>query len=483
MSLKQKFFKASIWNTVSQFSSQGINFIIIIILARVLAPKDFGLVGMVTVITAFLGYFTEWGLIASIIKKRDLDTLDCNTAFWSGIVFSVLLYGIAFWSAPLIAKFYDQPQLTLITRVICIDFLIRPFGFVHSALEAKALKYNILATAQLLSLFASGLIAVILALLGFGVWSLVFQVIAKSFFHSVTLIVLVNWKPGLMFSVERFKELIGFGVHVTANNVLKFVIENIDYLLVGKLLGPTSLGIYTLAFRLSRYPLEKMCGIFGRILFPTFAILQDDLKRLRKNMMRISLAGGLVITPFLVILLLGTKPLVTLSVGEKWLGAVPVIRIFTAYLFFSSVSFGDEPLMLAINKVKTLNCLKALTSVVLLVFGYIAIRNYGLIGMAITVTFVYVVYTVIVKRGILYHLKINVWEFLRDLKFVFLYTVTMFMLTGLYALCTYDKLNNLSYVSVEILIVGFLTILIIKKYRLVDFKKMEFNIDRIITVT
>ncbi len=438
---------------------------------------------MVTVITAFLGYFTEWGLIASIIRKKDVDELDCNTAFWSGIGFSILLYGIVFLSAPLIAKFYNQPQLTLITRVVFIDFLIRPFTFVHSALESKALNYDKLTIAQLVSISVSGIVAIILAMTGFGIWSLVFQVIIRSLFCSAALMVLVNWKPRLMFSIARFRELIGFGIHVMANNVLKFIAENIDYLLVGKLLGPTSLGIYTLGFRLSRYPLEKMLGIFGRVLFPTFSVLQNDLTRLRKNIMRISLAGGLVLVPFLVVLLFGTKPLIVLLVGEKWLSAVPVIRVFTIYIFFLSVSLGDESLMLAINKVKSLNIFKALASLALLVVGYTATRTYGLIGMTTTFTFVYVVYTVVVKRRILYHLKINVWDFLRDLTFVFLYTILMFTLTGLYALCAYDKLNNLSYVLGEIFIVSSLIIFIIKKYKLVRFWKMEINIDRIITVT
>lgn len=483
MSLKRKLYIGSIWQAISQFGSQGINFILLIILARLLAPSDFGLLGMVTVITGFLGYFSEFGFIASIIQKKHIDELDCNTAFWSGIVLSVLLYGIVFWSAPLIAKFYDQPQLTLITRVIFIDFLIRPFTFVHSALEAKALKYNRLATAQLLSLFPSGLIAVILALVGFGVWSLVFQQIAKSFFAVMILIVLVRWKPSLVFSFKRLKELLGFGVHFTAHNVIKFFAENIDYLLVGKLLGPTSLGIYTLAFRLSRYPLEKMWGVFGRMLFPAFSTFQDDLKRLRRNIMRISMAGSLVLTPFLVMLLFGIKPLITVLMGEKWLETVPLIRVFIAYVFFLSFSFGDEPLMLAINKVKILNCLKALTSVVLLVFGYIAIRNYGLIGMSAVFTLVSIIYMVILKLRVLYHLELSTWEFLRNTKFVFLYAIAMFIVMGCYSLYTYDRLNAISYLAGGVVVVALLMILVIIKYRLVDFKKMELNIDRIITVT
>jgi len=482
MLIRHKLYKGSIWNAISQFGSQGINFILLIILARLLAPSDFGLLAMVTVVCGFLGYFSEFGLISTLIQKKNIDEVDCNTAFWSTIVFSVLLYGIVFVSAPLIASFYNQPALTLITRVLFIDFLIRPFGFVHSALEIKALNYDKITIAQLISLFVSSPIAIALALLGYGIWSLVFQQITKSLLEVTVLVVSVHWRPRLIFSLGRFKELLGFGIYYTAHNVIKFFTENIDHLLVGKLLGPAALGIYTMAFRLSRYPKEKLWSVFGRMLFPAFSTFQDDLRRLRQNIMRVSLAGSLVLVPFVVILLFGTKPVVAL-LGEKWSDTVPIIRIFMAYIFFSSISIGDEPLLLAINKVKTLNCLKGLTSVVLLVFGYIAIRDYGLIGMAAVFTFVSILYIALVKRSILYCLKINIWDFLSNLKFVFLYTTIMFMLTGLYALYAHGKLNSLSYLLGEVLIVGFLIILIMKKYRLVDFKKMKLNIDRIITVS
>jgi len=480
MSIRNKLYKGGVWNATSQVGSQGINFVLMVILARLLEPSEFGLLGMVMVFVGFLGYFSEFGLRASIIRKKNLDELDCCTAFWSGIIFSIFLYAVVFWMAPLIARFYNQPELTLITRIVFIDFLIKPFGFIYAALEEKSLNYDKLAKAQLVSLLGAGAMAVLLAFLGYGVWCLVFQCLVSSFLRVVALAIMVDWRPRWRFSFRRLKELLDFGIHVTLNNIIKFFCENIDYLLVGKLLGPTALGIYTLAFRLSRYPLEKFWRVFGKMLFPAFSSFQDDLERLQKNIMRISAAGCLILTPFLVVLLFGIKPIVTLLIGEKWLDTVGIIRIFIAYIFFMSLSFGDEPLIFVLNKVKTLNLIKTLTAIFLFAIGYWAVRNYGLVGIATVFTGLSIISTLIVKARLLHDLRINTVDFFRNLKFIFSYVMVIFMVTATYSYFSYNKLSNLTYLLGEVFLVASTVILMAGKYRLVDLRKRQINIDGIL---
>ena len=143
MTLRDKLIKGGLWSGAVQSSTWMIKFVLSIILARLLGPGAFGLIATVFIFTGFMGYFTEFGMIASIVQKKDTDELDCNTVFWSSLAMAALIYGFVYFAAPLIAEFYDLPQLTLITRVVFLDFLIRPFSFVPAALETKKIKYNI----------------------------------------------------------------------------------------------------------------------------------------------------------------------------------------------------------------------------------------------------------------------------------------------------------------------------------------------------
>lgn len=483
MSMKQKIIKGSIWNAISQIGTQGINFVIMILLAALLGPKNFGLIGMVTVITAFLGYFSEFGLTTAIVQKKDADELDFNTVYWSGIVLSIILYIIVFFSAPLIAQFYHEPQLTLITRVVFIDFLIKPYGATHYAYEIKDLNYDKLAKSQLVSESIGGIIAVSLAVLGYGVWSLVWQVLAKSFIFTIAVILQVAWAPKFQYSFTRFKKLFSYGIHIIANNLIRYTSENIDYLLIGKMLSPTALGIYTFAFKLSRYPAEKLWAVAGTTLFPAFATIQDEVERLRKNILRISIAGGLIVMPVLVLLMFGTEPVIKI-LGKKWLDSIhimePVIRIFIIYIFLLSISFGDETLMLAKNRVKILNVCKLISSTCLLVVGYFAIKNFDIYGMAVTYTLVSIIYTIIIKKIILGILGLNISTFIIRLRFLFYYIIIIFSVTSFYYIFVYKSINDIFYMFGAILIIGGIMLLTNIKYHIVDLRRRDIDVDKIL---
>ncbi|MDQ7090844.1 MAG: oligosaccharide flippase family protein [Methylococcales bacterium] len=222
MSLKKKIINGGLWNGISQFGAQGISFVLILVLARFLSPEEFGLLGMVSVITGFFGYFSECGLIYSIIKKKEIDALDCDTAFWGGIVFGVIVYVFIYAISPYISQFYNQPELTDLSRVLALAFIIGSYTFVPFALEQKKLQYKKLSIIRLISLLVSGCVAIYFAVRGAGVWALVFQQLSMKIVTVVATFFWMSWKPKFRFSYARFKDLFGFGMHVTVNNLIRF---------------------------------------------------------------------------------------------------------------------------------------------------------------------------------------------------------------------------------------------------------------------
>ncbi len=483
MSLRNKIIKGSLWNGISQFGAQGISFVLILILARFLSPKEFGLLGMVSVITGFLGYFSECGLIMSLIKKKDIDELDCNTAFWGGIGFGIIVYAFIYAIAPTIAWFYEEPELTNLARVLGLAFLIGAYTFVPFALEQRELNYHKLSVINLVSLLISAGVAIFFVYQGAGVWALVFQNITIRVVTLIGTFFWIKWKPKFQFSYSRFKELFGFGMHITANNLIRFFSENIDYLLVGKLLGSEALGIYTMAFRLSRYPIEKIGPILGRMLIPAFAIIQDQPERIRQNVLRLSAIVALITVPFSIFLFFTTEPLVTFIVGEKWLDTVPLIQVFIVYILFLSLSFADESVLIIKDKIKILNLVKMLISLLLLVAGYFIVdyQQAGIMGMAVVYTAVLSLYYIIIKVMTIKAIDISSSRYLNSMGRLLFYSVVLF--SGSYITWTYVTKNEIiTLLSIGSIIVIIMLLMLLPYFKVITIRPVKINIDNCLGV-
>ncbi len=472
-SIKQKLLKGSIWNSIAQFGAQGINFVLMIVLASLLDPTDFGLLGMVAVITGFIGYFSEFGFIASMVQKKDVDELDCNTVYWTSIAFAFVLYGLVYLAAPAVSLFYGDDRLTPITRVVFLGFIFKPWGYIHFILETKELNYSKIAIAELIAVLVSGAAALVMALLGYGVWSLVAQNVIKDLARAIALNLIISWRPRFLFSFERFRLHFVTGMHFTANNLIKFSIENFDYLLVGKLLGPAALGIYTLAFRLARYFLEKVWHIFGNMLFPAFSKLQTEPEKLKKGLVQVAVLGGFLVVPYLLFIAFGIDYLIPL-LGEKWIPTAPVIRIFVVYLLLFSISMADEPMLFATGRVKVVNAFKSVNVAVLLVAGIAAIEFYGLTGMAWAYTCVTFIYMCSIKLYLLRSLRFDLLGFLIGLRSVFILAGTLLVALSLHSLLMARyPLNAWLTVGSQCLIIVAVAALVVLGYGVFDFRNRQ----------
>ena len=386
MSMIQKLVRGSLWNSVSEFGSQALNLAVTLVLSRKLLPAEFGMFGMVMVFTGFVGYFSEFGLTTGLIQRKDVDELDTNSVFWAAVALTVLLYTIVYFCAPLISLFYKEPRLTQITRVVFASLLLMPVNYLPEVIQKKKLEYGKITLSELFSVVVSGTVVIILALLNFGVWSLVWQSIIKAGSRAAALIYLTHWKPKFELSWNRIKRLLSIGAGITLNNLLMFASDNTDYLLVGKLLGESPLGIYTMAFRVSKYPMQKLVGVFGKMLFPAFATFSDDPDRVRRNFARLLVFFMSWVTPILICGYFISQPLVHMLLGDKWNATIPLVRVFMINLVLTTICFQNQPILVALNKIHKWNALQFVSTVVLAIAGFIGIRLLGILGMAIAFT-------------------------------------------------------------------------------------------------
>lgn len=480
MSVSKKLYKGAFWNAISGFGSRGVNFIIFIVLARLLGPDSFGLLGMAVVLIDFLGCFSEFGLISALIQAEKVSEEDYNTVFWGTVLFSGIIYILTFILAPVIASFYGEPKLVAITRVVFIMYLVAPLAYVPEAIERRNLRYDRLAAAYLVSLIISGAIGISLALLKFGVWSLVVQQIAMALIRGVALLWLTKWAPKAVFSYAKLKRLVKVGSGFTSINIIYYFTHNLDSIMVGKILGPAALGIYNMAMRIAKYPLTKVWAIFGEMLFPAFASFRNDMERVRKNFIKVTMFGGIVLIPVIISAFFGIKPLIAIVFGERWIATVPVIRIVLLYVIFDSLFLSDESILMVFDKLKFINIVKVASMVVFFPIGYAATKMFGLNGMAAVFSAVAVLNLVVIKKYLLELIDIKLSVYLRKINIVFIITPVLFVVMLCYALLAYNALPGLVFLAGEGVIVAAFIIYMLKKYKLIDIKNKKINFDNLL---
>jgi teichuronic acid exporter len=477
MSITKKIIKGSIWNSIGQFGVQGINIVITIVFARLIEPEIFGLFGMVAVLTTFFGYFSEFGFIAGLIQKKEIDEIDCNTVFWGSIMLSWGIYIVIFFCAPLVAIFYNNGSLILITRIVFLFFLINPINFIPTVLEVKKLQYHKIAISDFIGVTTAGLISIILAFFKAGIWALVAFSIVQIVVKGITLTLFTGWVPKFVFSFKSFKWYVSNGIHFTINNLILYFSQNVDYLLVGKLLGAAPLGYYTMAFRISKYPLSKAAAVFGNMFFPVFASFTGDREKIKRNLFKISFVTSIFLVPVLFFAIFGIKPLILLVIGEKWRPIIPIVVYFFVYLIVECFCIADDSVMLATGRVKTLNAVKSVSSVLLLGLGFIAIKLFGIIGMVWVFSLVTFGYLLVIKIILLKSIRSSFAEFFAYLGPVLIMFMPFIVILGSYWIILSSLLTiPILYLSGELILTFIIMAMFIRKFILLDFRNKIIDV-------
>jgi lipopolysaccharide exporter len=300
------------------------------VLARLLTPEDFGIVALAITFMAVLEGVADLGLSDALIIQEDKVVRErAQTVFVSTVGLGLALSLVIAALSPLASQFFDEPELTAVAAALGANFFLRSLGATHYALAQRELNFRARTVAEFSDVVVRGSIGVVLAILGFGVWSLVIGYLIGPISLDVAIWRLVDWRPSRRLTMEHFRDLIGFGGTLSAVTVVATLIANIDYLFIGKVLGPTDLGLYTLGFRLPELLILNLSVVAGKVLFPAFsAVKREDLGHVFLISLRYTVMLGLPMAVGLAVL---AKPFVLALFGDQWLDAVDAMRILTIY--------------------------------------------------------------------------------------------------------------------------------------------------------
>lgn len=394
MSIKQKAISGVVWSTVQNWGGQFGSLLVFFILARLLAPEDFGLIALANVFLAFMSLFLEQGFGQAIIQRRDLEPEHLNTAFWINLGIGALLTLIGMAVSGLVANAFDQPELTPVLQWISLMFVIGALGQVQQSVLERQFKYKVIATRQLLSTVIGGVTGITMAFLGFGVWSLVAQQMLYGLVGTVTLWMCSDWRPGLKVSKRHFQDLFGIGMHIMGFNYLSFVNTKTNDFLVGYFFSPVDLGYYSVAYKMLNAVTQLMVKTSRNVALPTFSRLQEDLDRFRRAFYSATqLTSAIAMPTFLGMAVLAPE-LVLVLFGEQWLASVPLMQVLALMGMLRSITFFKGSVFVAMGKPVWWLRLSALNAVLSLVAFGIAYR-WGILAVAIaTVIRSYIVFPI-----------------------------------------------------------------------------------------
>ena len=325
--LKNKTLHALFWSFLERFSQQGIQFVISIILARLLLPEQFGLIAMLMIFMAVAQSFINSGFGAALIQKQDVTHLDECSIFYFNILVGFLAAGLLCLAAPWIAIFYNQPMLVPLTYALSLNMIINAFGLVQTTLLTKQIDFKTQLKVSVIATVISGTTGVIMAFNGLGVWSLVAQSLGSNLFRTILLWFFNTWRPSLIFSLDSLRGMFTFGSRLLASGLLDTVFRNIYIVVIGKLFSPADLGFYSRAKNFQDLPVDNISTIIARVTFSVFSLVQGDKPRLKKGVRKALTMLVMINFPIMIGLAIVAKPLVMMLLTEKWAPCIPYLQL------------------------------------------------------------------------------------------------------------------------------------------------------------
>lgn len=325
--LKKKTVTGVLWSLTGQFSVQGIQFLVSVVLARLLSPDDYGMIGMLAIFLAISQVFIDGGFSSALIQRKDCDDTTYSTVFYINVGISLVCYGILFAAAPFIADFYGQPILKDIARVSSLSLIIGALSATNTVQLTKRIDFKTQSKINVVSAILSGVTGIALAYSGFGVWALVAQSVSLALFKLVLTVFCVRWFPSLVFSRKIFKELFSFGSKLVLASLISSIYTNIRSLIIGKKFTPADLGQYTTANKFATMAGSSLSGVLYNVSFPVLSKVQDDDAVLLDAYKRFLSVSAFTIFPLMMLLAGITEPLIRFLVTDKWLECVPFLQI------------------------------------------------------------------------------------------------------------------------------------------------------------
>lgn len=384
MSLKKQAISGVKWNFAQQFSVQIINFGVQVILARLLMPEMFGLIAMIIVFISIGQTLMDSGMTSSLIRTKNPDQLDYSTVFITNIIMSCAIYGLVYFFAPYIAKFYNQDILTDIVRIFALTFVIRALVAVHVAKLTKEMNFKLQMKLQVPSTIIAGIVGVSLAYQGYGVWSLVWLNLVQAIIFTIQNWLFINWKPSLVFDWQRFKHHFAFGYKLTLASLIDVIYNDIYRIIIGRFFSPAQLGFFNQAETMRLFPVQQISSVMGKVTYPMFAKIDNDqaLKAAYRTTMKLVF---FVSVPVMLALILVAEEGFRFVFGEKWLPAVPYFQVLALASIVRPVSVYNLNILQVKDRsdlVLKVEVIKKILGSLLIVIGL----PFHVMGLAISLT-------------------------------------------------------------------------------------------------
>ncbi len=414
--------KGIFWSAVDRFGVVLLQFVINLVLARLLTPNDFGLVGMILIFVVVSQTLIDSGFGSALIQKLQPTQTDYSTVFWWNLLFSMLLYAIIYLFAPNIAIFFHNLELTPLLRVIALVIIINSFSLVQKARLKKILSFKEIAIADIISYSASAVIAFYLANRGMGAWSLVFMQISNALLSAILFWSLAKWTPSWSFSLSSLKKLFSYGGFLLIANMMQDVCTHIQGVVIGRNFSAAQTGLYTQAKKMDEVASMTIPAIFCNVLFPVYSEHQNNKKQLCELLGKNTRLVAFIVFPLMMLLIIVAEPLFHLLYGAKWLEAVPYFQILCIGGFFSAVYNLNYYAVAAIGKSKALfywGCYKWGILLLLLVIGASFNMTAVLFAMVISNLNIYITNALLAQHYIKYSFHTQ----LKDIIPIFLCTL------------------------------------------------------------
>lgn len=404
---------AMFWSALERVGQQGVMVVVQLVLARLLGPEAFGLVAMVTIFYAVAQGVVDSGLSQALVQKKRVDPIDGHSMFYVNVALGVAMAGLLCAASPVIAWFYERPVLLPMTCCFALIPLVNSFGLVQESLLRRALDYRRLMIATLPATLVSGVVGVAMALLGFGVWALVAQMLTLRVLWVLMIWRVSDWRPARAFSLDAVRRMFGFGSKVMAEGILNVIFDNIYFLVIGKVFDALTLGLFFNARKLQMLVSTNLSAIMARVAFPVFSQIQDDSERMRKGLRRavrlLALFNGLLCALMAAL----ADPLFRGVLGREWIGSIPYFQWLAVVALFYPFSALNLSVLMAKGR-SDLFLLVGMVKRVLIVVNLVVCLRYGVqalvYGMAALALISFLINAYFTGR----FLRFSAWRQLRE---------------------------------------------------------------------
>lgn len=468
-SLRNKTIKGTFWSAADAFLGQGVTFLVGIILARLLTPAEYGLIGIVLIFTIILSGVVDSGFSNALIRKKNTTDDDYNTMFITNMVMSIAMFVLLFITAPIIAQFFGREELTDLCRVMGVILIIQALSITQTTILTKQIDFKTKAKASLISAVSSGVVGIGMAYSGFGVWALVGQQISRNAVYTIVLWALVHWWPRSSFSMESFHYMWSFGWKLMASGLLNNIWNQLYQVVVGKFYSPTTLGQYTRSKEYAGIFSQNFTTIIQRVSYPALAEVQDDPKRMVQAYRKVIKTSMFITIICMILLGAISEPLIYCLIGPQWNEAasyLPLICLSMVLYPLHSINLNMLQIQGRSDIFLYLEIVKKIIGVVPLLLGIFVNIYCMLWGVVITGVIAFFLNSYYTGKDLNY----SSWMQLRDISGSFLLS---FLIAFSIYFMKYLPLSYWAILPMQLIVGGIMLILICEKTKMEEYMELK----------